>query len=669
MTLPCDAKTHFLRLAPIMHSMIGGFITLMLMLMLMLSMIMTQQVYAQYQLGTADTQIHASAQDAFLRWSNPRCDIQLTHVQAAKLSSSGPATTQKLDWVDVTLPDRWEKRWPGYSGTVRYQLLWQQHCPSQLDSSLAIGIDRINMAGTVFLNGQKIWQDQRLVEPISRSWNTARHWIQAQNNFIEGENKLVIDVVGVATQSPGLGDVYIGTAAEIIQHQSWHRFVTRTLYLVNLIVSITLGVIGFLIWMFRRQDSTFGWFALASIIWAIFISNILATTTFPFQSTLQLARFNMSCLVLYAPCFAIYTMRFAGRRYARTEYLMWLLSLVLIISIIFTPITDLQLALSLAFLFAIFIFISTCISYQWIAYRSKRVDVYVLAVLLLGFLIIAIHDVLKILTNTPGNFTGTPFAAPLMTIAISLIFAWRIADNINKIEFFNERLEIKIVEVKAELEHSLDKKHQLEIENTRLQERLNLSHDLHDGLGGSLVRSIALVDRSEELDKQHFMSILKLLRNDLRQIIDSGSSIGAKVPETPILWGAPLRHRYIQLFDEMDIDSVWQFEAHWHVLPTALEALTMARVTEEALTNIIKHSQATRVTVRLSQDENAKFRLSIEDNGVGFNPDTVQQGLHVGLHSMQIRVARIGAKIEIHSEAGCTRIEVLIPLSSPPNAL
>ena len=39
--------------------------------------------------------------------------------------------------------------------------------------------------------------------------------------------------------------------------------------------------------------------------------------------------------------------------------------------------------------------------------------------------------------------------------------------------------------------------------------------------------------------------MLKLLRDDLRQIIDSGSSIGSKVPENPKVWVAPVRHRVL----------------------------------------------------------------------------------------------------------------------------
>ena len=53
--------------------------------------------------------------------------------------------------------------------------------------------------------------------------------------------------------------------------------------------------------------------------------------------------------------------------------------------------------------------------------------------------------------------------------------------------------------------------------------------------------------------------MLKLLRDDLRQIIDSGSSIDNKVPETPVIWIAPVRYRFTQLLEEMDIAVEWSF--------------------------------------------------------------------------------------------------------------
>lgn len=100
---------------------------------------------------------------------------------------------------------------------------------------------------------------------------------------------------------------------------------------------------------------------------------------------------------------------------------------------------------------------------------------------------------------------------------------------------FNKTLKDEIDNLTQKLSSSLNSQYQLALENIRLQERVNLSRDLHDGIGGSIVRSIELVSRNDHLEKEKFLSILKLLSNDLRQIIDHGSSLDAKIPDSPIL--------------------------------------------------------------------------------------------------------------------------------------
>lgn len=591
---------------------------------------------------------------AMVQIQDRRCDVEIQSVQAAKIEHG-----QVGEWVHVTLPDQWETRWRNYSGMVWYRINWQQQCDDTQQLPLAISIDSINMAGEVYLNQQLIWKDKSLVEPLSRSWNSQRYWILPPASFNQGENTLLIKVVGVATQSPGLGNTYIGSPNFILAHHADSVFRYRTLHFINLIISLTLGIIGFLIWWLRRQDSTFGWFTLASLLWVLFISNTFVTQTPAFSNTIQMAKGSLILLLLYNVCFAIFTWRFAGRKYPKSEYVLWASCLILVLFLVMVPHAQLGGVLSITFLLSMGLFVVNCVFYQWIAYKTAKTDIRILALILLLYIGIVLHDVYRIWIHDTHGVMMAPYAALLMAVAVSLILGWRIAQNITKIESFNEQLEIKIEQVTLELKHSLENKHQLEIENMRLQERLNLSHDLHDGLGGSLVRSIVLVDKAEDFDKQRFMSILKLLRNDLRQIIDSGSSLGAKIPDTPIIWGAPLRHRYVQIFEEMDIQSKWQFPDQWQTLPTALECLTLARVTEEALTNIVKHSQASLVSVTLLLDAESML-LSIEDNGVGFDPSTVQAGLHVGLHSMQVRVKRIGGSIEIVSQPGRTLIQVRI---------
>lgn len=202
---------------------------------------------------------------------------------------------------------------------------------------------------------------------------------------------------------------------------------------------------------------------------------------------------------------------------------------------------------------------------------------------------------------------------------------------------------------------------QSDLQKIRQQERLQLAHDLHDIVGGSLIRSISVVSQCQQnLSNQQFLSMLKLLRDDLREVIDSSSTVSKDIPKTPILWGAPIRHRFSQIFNELGIQSIWSFPEIWCSKPTALECLTLLRVTEEALTNVIKHSYAKKVLVRLYFSDIKQIILEIKDDGIGFNVDEISaSNVNIGLKSMKIRLEKIQSTMNIHSRHGETIIKII----------
>jgi signal transduction histidine kinase len=77
--------------------------------------------------------------------------------------------------------------------------------------------------------------------------------------------------------------------------------------------------------------------------------------------------------------------------------------------------------------------------------------------------------------------------------------------------------------------------------------------------------------------------------------------------------------------------------------------MTFYRITQEALNNIMKHAKATQVIVTLRLEDTA--RLSIVDNGVGFDPATVPPD-HLGTKIMRERAEAVGATYSLYSEPG-----------------
>jgi NarL family two-component system sensor histidine kinase LiaS len=76
---------------------------------------------------------------------------------------------------------------------------------------------------------------------------------------------------------------------------------------------------------------------------------------------------------------------------------------------------------------------------------------------------------------------------------------------------------------------------------------------------------------------------------------------------------------------------------------------TIFRIVQEALSNIARHSNASQVDIELIYDQEL-VTCTIQDNGVGFNPESTRKGL--GLHSMQERAIESGGRLEIASKPG-----------------
>jgi NarL family two-component system sensor histidine kinase LiaS len=96
-------------------------------------------------------------------------------------------------------------------------------------------------------------------------------------------------------------------------------------------------------------------------------------------------------------------------------------------------------------------------------------------------------------------------------------------------------------------------------------------------------------------------------------------------------------------------------------LPLALEQ-ALYRVTQEALSNVARHSRASAVTLQLEFQPDL-VRLEIADNGIGFDPQQAA-GQGFGLESMSARLAELGGRLEVRSgrEQG-TQVTALVPLN------
>ncbi|QIL81263.1 histidine kinase [Diaphorobacter sp. HDW4A] len=613
------------------------------------------------------------------------CSFRVLSTQAAKASADERLRPAE-DWVTVQLPDVWSRRWPEHSGSVWYRIDWERQCPNGSDAAkepVAFGFQRIFMAAEVFVQDDRLWSDASLVDPITHGWNASRWWALPASAVRPGINTVWVRVVGPAELTPGIEPMQLDTVETIrprFERLEWRR---NTAFLLTNALSGALACIFCVIWLMRRTEHTYGWFALMSFAWSFYLSTVTAAAPWPiwpivsegggaFESSLRMARLNIVAMVFYIALFSIFSLRFSDQRMPRAERFLWAASAIATLTIVLAPRALLEQASHVISLSCAFTFFAVCIELQWHAWRHRSVQNILMALCWASFLVVSAHDVLLVFHVWSNHEAWVPLTVIITTALIALLLGGRLAANTRKIEQFNIQLEQRVNDARNELTHALEREHAQKLEHTRLQERVHLAHDLHDSLGGSLVRSIAVVERAQRsqqtLPNERMLSLLKLLRDDLRQMIDHGSSVGATVPDTPELWMAPLRYRFTRIFDELNIAWQWHSDPVWRSdeeRPSALQCLGLSRILEEALTNAIKHSRAKTIRVWCHQTAPHLLILHVEDDGKGFDVPSARDttGLGVGMRSMAQRARRISGQLTVTSALGTgsvVRVEVAL---------
>ena len=610
----------------------------------------------------------------YLGWAQaqPACTPLVVSIQNAKATADEPVpqVAASDDWPTVSLPDTWRERWPGYDGAAWYRIRWRLECPAGPSAEpVALGIASIVMAGEVYSNRDLVWRDQHLHEPLSRSWNLPRVWILPQSSLVSGaDNYIWVRVHGAVTERSGLlGPLRLGDPQEMgrwLDHGWWHQ---RTLFTVNLVASGVLMLLFTFAWVQRPSSKVFGWYAFNSLCWVLLVAIVLKTEAAPFPSTEALARASMVCCILFVFSLNVFIWRFGEQHFPRLELALWIGTAVALGAVIFTPWKLFEVSFTIA-LACVLLVLFNMLQFIVHAWRTRKLEHMVFAGCLVGFTGAGVHDFLGLFGMNILDHALSPYTAPLTMLALSMVLGRQVMLNMRRVERFNQELAHSVSQACEELGTTLAREHQLALSNSRLQERLRLSQDLHDSLGGSLVRSIAYVEQAgQPLRNAQFLSMLKLMRDDLRQMIDTSASAAIATPDTPTEWAAPLRYRFVGLFDELGIGSQWNIPSRWARPPEPLQCLALTRLVEEALTNVIKHSRAGQVSIALELPDAERLELSIVDDGVGFDVQMTESGsMGVGMRSMRARVERIGGRLLIASEPGRTCIRVQMPLAGTP---
>ncbi|NLK98256.1 MAG: sensor histidine kinase [Epulopiscium sp.] len=220
----------------------------------------------------------------------------------------------------------------------------------------------------------------------------------------------------------------------------------------------------------------------------------------------------------------------------------------------------------------------------------------------------------------------------------------------------------------------LQEKKSLGIKILRAQEneRQRVAREIHDGPAQSMSNvvlkselCIKLLDRDLDKARQELINLKEMVRisiQDVRRII-----YDLRPMSLDDLGIIPTLERYIsKINEEHDIMIKFITKGTPCFLPSII-SLTLFRLAQEALNNILKHAHATEATVKLSFLEEY-IELFISDNGRGFDVEEVHKkirddGSGFGLSSMKERTELLDGEFSIRSEPNQgTRYYIRIPL-------
>jgi signal transduction histidine kinase len=236
-----------------------------------------------------------------------------------------------------------------------------------------------------------------------------------------------------------------------------------------------------------------------------------------------------------------------------------------------------------------------------------------------------------------------------------------------------EATETRHARVRADRELGASKQrlHELaqHLQNSIEQERAAISREIHDDVGGSLTAlkfDLAWIARHSDSP-----AVLERVTSALETVtlaIDSSKRIMHNLRPAILEQGlvAALHWLAARFERRTGIECAIRLPPDGPELRrlSAGVPLVAYRTAQEALTNVSKHAQATRVTLDLSL-AGGVLSLEITDNGRGLSADDLAKVRSFGIRGLHERAGTVGGWVELSSGAGGTTMILSVPLNPP----
>jgi signal transduction histidine kinase len=547
----------------------------------------------------------------------------------------------------TSLPHVWNNQRRDWDGLATYRLrLPAKLAGKQTDSGLGLLLPRIGVRYRVLFNGQEL---------AAECWRRGPGYCDAgvRSQFVAlpsalmaavwADNHIDIQLQGQKLRISGISPVWVGEADALHQRHRWLDWWQVDMTWMVTASAVMMGLLSLILWL-RTGERLFG--LLSGGLMALTVRLWLSTPVFvagPFAlwDYVHKLSFTWYCGFLYLFISELFTFRQGFVRRLVVAMMVvgpaWLLLLEWTANYqLYRWWTGVIVAVCLVALVAVIH------RARWGMNVNQRLMVVVgVAVMVTG-----LRDFLVVQLGLPGDVDirwMTPGSLVLM-FAMGWVLVRRATVAMEQVARHNTDLSRRVGEREAELHSVFDRLRVAENQRVLEAERRRLTRDMHDGLGSQLVQTLNLVHSSgERVSSAAVAPMLSHALEDLRMTLDSLEPMEGDL--TTIL--GTLRQRISPTLQAANIDLVWEVE-EVSTLP-GLEArgvLHLFRCLQEVFANVVKHAQASQVTVR-TREMGGRVELSVCDNGIGLGlmPDQAFRDGGRGIGNLRLRAAEIGADV------------------------
>lgn len=574
-----------------------------------------------------------------------------------RVQAAADPTPQRLKpslWQVVDLPHDWSTN---EDEQDQYWYRSQVTLSPQQADTWAVYIPMVTHNAALYING--VWVDQAggFDAPVSRHHNEPLLFSFSSALLRNGSNVIELRVKASYFKQGFLSQVYLAPQSELKPYWQYKHFVRLQLIEWVTVVMFVLSLVVLIFWVARPQDKIYGIFALELFFWAMHNLNL-------FVSEIPVPARIWEAMTMSTLGWTVITMIFFNHRFVG-EQRRWVENVLLVFAVLgclLFLLPDIGLILKLGYgLWDSFLLFFGCYAIYHLAmayWHNPQKDIYLMMLVGIPILVFGFHDILLV-----NHFIEREQGLIIQysVIPAVLLFSWfmlrRFVYSINQAEDLAQNLEQRVLENKQQIHQQYEQLKVMEHQQLLSDERERIMRDMHDGVGGQLITVLNLLQEQQgEVFRAASESVNRSLV-DLHFVIDSLDPVQY---ELPTLLGT-MRMRLSDQICAAGIQLEWAVTDLPEVPDmTPTRCLHILRIVQEAITNVIKHSNSALLKVATGVIENEYVYIDVIDQGEGMSENG---NTGHGMKNMEFRARQIGGKLEVHSAHDGTRVRLQIALA------